>query len=578
MQFSNVGEKITYTITVENTGNVTLANVIISDVLFPGEDRTVIELAPGDHAVHTLVYTVLQSDIDGGHVLNTARVTAMDPGWNPLPSMETEIEIPSVQGAALQLTKKALEGNHSKVGDVIEYEIILTNTGNVTIKDIQITDDNADSGSISPSAIATLEPGKSVNITAKHTITQADMDRGAVYNIATASGKDPEGKEVKATSKDGNPLDPTDPTTPPVDPDCPTCTVTPIELEGSMTLTKTAKEGIYEKVGDVIEYEMVLTNTGRSIIKDIQITDSNADMGSVSPASIASLESGKSVTIMAKHTITQEDMDIGAVYNVATAIGKDPRGKDVKATSRDGKPVDPTDPTAPPVDPDCPTCTVTPIGKVSKMSFTKTAKAGTSHQIGDAIEYELVLTNIGNVTLRDILVKDDNADVGSLSITRIDRLEPGESVFITARHTITQEDKNLGYVYNIATAKGKDPLGKDVEVTSKDSKPVEPGTPVDPNCPSCTITPIEEGEFKIPNVFTPNGDGRNDTFVILGLDGFDNAELTVFNRWGNEVYRNRNYKNNWDGNNLNEGTYYYLIVLKKAGKESVHKGWVLLKR
>jgi gliding motility-associated-like protein len=84
--------------------------------------------------------------------------------------------------------------------------------------------------------------------------------------------------------------------------------------------------------------------------------------------------------------------------------------------------------------------------------------------------------------------------------------------------------------------------------------------------------------FFIPNVFTPNGDGNNDVFEIVGLDQYDRAEITIFNRWGNEVYRNRDYKNNWDGSNLNEGTYYYLISLNKEGRQNVHKGWVLLKR
>lgn len=54
------------------------------------------------------------------------------------------------------------------------------------------------------------------------------------------------------------------------------------------------------------------------------------------------------------------------------------------------------------------------------------------------------------------------------------------------------------------------------------------------------------GNFFIPNVFTPNGDGSNDKFVIVGLEEFDNADITIFNRWGNEVYRNSTYKNQWE--------------------------------
>ncbi|MFC3196209.1 gliding motility-associated C-terminal domain-containing protein [Parapedobacter deserti] len=84
--------------------------------------------------------------------------------------------------------------------------------------------------------------------------------------------------------------------------------------------------------------------------------------------------------------------------------------------------------------------------------------------------------------------------------------------------------------------------------------------------------------FKIPNVFTPNGDGRNDVFEIVGLEAFDRVEITVVNRWGNEVYRNSNYRNNWDGQGLNEGTYYYVIILHEGGRQERHAGWVLIKR
>ncbi|WP_207425768.1 gliding motility-associated C-terminal domain-containing protein, partial [Pedobacter sp. SYSU D00535] len=82
----------------------------------------------------------------------------------------------------------------------------------------------------------------------------------------------------------------------------------------------------------------------------------------------------------------------------------------------------------------------------------------------------------------------------------------------------------------------------------------------------------------IANVFTPNGDGKNDAFVIAGLENYDRAELTIFNRWGSEVYRNNNYNNTWEGSGLNTGTYYYIIKLKKGNNEDIRKGWVLLKR
>jgi gliding motility-associated-like protein len=63
----------------------------------------------------------------------------------------------------------------------------------------------------------------------------------------------------------------------------------------------------------------------------------------------------------------------------------------------------------------------------------------------------------------------------------------------------------------------------------------------------------------IYNAFSPNGDGINDYWVIQGINLYPGNEVIVLNRWGNEVYSMKDYNNNWDGSNLNEGTYLYII-------------------
>lgn len=89
---------------------------------------------------------------------------------------------------------------------------------------------------------------------------------------------------------------------------------------------------------------------------------------------------------------------------------------------------------------------------------------------------------------------------------------------------------------------------------------------------------LESCPVRVPNVFTPNGDGINDNFEIEGLEQFDRVELLVFNRWGNEVYRSTNYQNNWNGQNLLEGVYYYRLTTYQGGNRQHQEGWVLLKR
>jgi len=79
--------------------------------------------------------------------------------------------------------------------------------------------------------------------------------------------------------------------------------------------------------------------------------------------------------------------------------------------------------------------------------------------------------------------------------------------------------------------------------------------------------------FKIPNVFTPNGDGVNDRFVIDGLGLFPENEMMIYSRWGSLLYRRKDYQNDWDGQNLMEGTYYYIFRVKmRDNKWKTFKG------
>ncbi len=86
---------------------------------------------------------------------------------------------------------------------------------------------------------------------------------------------------------------------------------------------------------------------------------------------------------------------------------------------------------------------------------------------------------------------------------------------------------------------------------------------------------------EIANSFSPNGDGVNEEWVINGITRFPNAQLTVYNRWGQLVFRSVNYQNDWDGtfdgSILPEGTYYYIIDLSNEEQE-VKSGTVTIIR
>ncbi len=87
--------------------------------------------------------------------------------------------------------------------------------------------------------------------------------------------------------------------------------------------------------------------------------------------------------------------------------------------------------------------------------------------------------------------------------------------------------------------------------------------------------------LSIPTLFTPNGDGINDNFKIDGLQLFPQNELAIFNRWGNEVYFVKGYMQNnklWDGANLDEGTYFYVLKVSTNGTFRRFSGYTTLIR
>jgi len=90
--------------------------------------------------------------------------------------------------------------------------------------------------------------------------------------------------------------------------------------------------------------------------------------------------------------------------------------------------------------------------------------------------------------------------------------------------------------------------------------------------PSDTNTCCQFSGLKIPNGITPNDDGKNDAFVILNTKHCCCISIKVYNRWGNLVFKESDYKNDWKGVNqsgdkLVQGTYFVVIELPNGSKK-----------
>lgn len=93
------------------------------------------------------------------------------------------------------------------------------------------------------------------------------------------------------------------------------------------------------------------------------------------------------------------------------------------------------------------------------------------------------------------------------------------------------------------------------------------------------IKSIIQGDLITYNLMTPNGDGKNDTFKVLGLDAYPDNSISIFNRWGGEVYTKKGYLSDWDAKGLSEGTYYYIINFTDVnGVKKYQTGFVTIIR
>src|SRR5690625_4768390 len=485
------GEEIIYTFTVQNTGNVTLTDVVVNDVMLSNDAIAVnpSTLAPDESGTATATYTVTQADLDAGIVENTATATGKDPEENDVTDEDDE-DVELERDADIQLVKS---GVLSEDGNTIEYTFTVTNTGNVTLTDVEVNDAmlSNDAIAVNPSILA---PGATGTASVTYTVTQADLDAGVVENTATATGKDPEDNDV--TDEDDE----------------------EVELERDADI-QLVKSGVLSADGTSIEYTFTVTNTGNVTLTDVVIDDAKLGISGqlINPSILAPDQEG---TYTATYTITQADLDAGVVENTATATGKDPEDNDV--TDEDDEDVE--------LERD-------PSIHLLKSGVYVDADNNEIVNPGDEIHYTFTVTNTGNVTLTDVVIHDDRIGVEDLFVT--DELAPAAEMTVAFTYTITQNDINDGGVWNLAIVTGNDPDDEPVEDESEDPEPLEEDDPdYDPECPDCTFVPLEESPsihlLKSGFYVDANGDGIVNpgdeihyTFTVTNTGNVPLTDVTV---------------------------------------------------
>jgi uncharacterized repeat protein (TIGR01451 family) len=444
-----VGETIAYSYLVTNTGNVTLASVAVDDptrgpVTCPAPAAP--GLAPGASETCTAnsVYTVTQADVDRGSVSDTATATGLDthdhvsPPSDPSTFVVSGTPMPSVViHKTAQVTPDA-DQDAAKVGDTVSYGYLVTNTGNVTLVSVAVSDPTAGSVTCPTPPAPGLAPGSSETCTADtpHTVTQADVDNGSVVDTATATG-----------------IDAQNDTSPPSDPS--TATVITVAPAPADNLTKQGRvnpgaDQNAAKAGDTISYSYVVTNTGNVTLASVAVDDPTLGGVTCPTPAAPGLAPGASETCTADsaYTVTQADVDNGSVTDTATATGTDTRGNVSPASNP---------PATATIDTEAPA----PAVSLAKQGAVDPASDQAAAKVGDTISYTYVVTNTGNVTLASVAVDDPSLGTVTCPIPADPGLAPGASETCTgdSRHTVTQADVDNGSVTDTATATGTDTQG-----------------------------------------------------------------------------------------------------------------------
>ena len=490
---TGLGDTITYTITINNTGDVTLKNIEVTDDLTDGLGNTLTlttgppfvldSLAPNVSHPFTATYKIEQQAVNSGSVSNNATVVATSPIGEESAVIDALVITDIDQTPEVFVEKSALPivdngDEENGVGDIVQYQVTVENTGNVTLTGVTVTDTlkdiqgnpidlssgdltyaEADMGSVP----GTLEPGETATYNGYHIIDQDIVDAGGLSNVATADANN-----LSA------PVDSDDPSTTTVTGD-PTETL--ITAAPNMVVEKSAElvnndDGVIE-AGDLIKYTIVATNTGNVTLVDVEIIDSlkngngNALYIDTSAWVNRDIAPGKEEIYTAYYQIDQDAADSGKVINTAFAKATKPDGAEFVSLA------------------DSVTVSMTATPSISILK-TKVENDGTNDKmdVGETIDYTITITNTGNVTLDNITLTETLTDgkgivtdlLNAMTLvsindatttqTSITSLEVGDKATYTVSYTVTQTAMNSGKVTNVATVTATAPDGTTLPIES----------------------------------------------------------------------------------------------------------------
>jgi uncharacterized repeat protein (TIGR01451 family) len=539
--FTDVGDVLNYSLQVINTGNVSLSNVVITDPQANNFTFTIPTLAPGLVNAQTVAvpYTVTKADVIAGRVSNTAFATTSfggglisDKSDASNTTQDNATVTPIVPFPAIAIVKPQPDivdtptvedptGNGvMDEGDKFIYKFAVTNTGNVPLSNIVITDLK---GVLTGTRTTPLDPGDTDSTTFKleYTLVTADIIAGSVTNTADIVGLSPTLVPARDTSDDTS-ITQNDPTVTPL-----ANTIAPaIAMTKASTIADTNNNGITD-AGDTINFTFNVTNTGNVRLNNIVVTDPKmVTEGKCVPncGVIPTLAKGAtSSALKVTHVITQADVDNSGYENQASVTASN--GARIVTDLSDGSSLTGNNPTKVTIERIAKLALLKPEPLMDVNPLLSDIKDVNENQITDAediLTFRFKVYNVGNVALYNVDVADPKANM--LPHAPIPVLLPGQSDTVTfkATHEVTDVDAVSKKFVNQATASARDNKGTLVEDLSDE-------TSLTGNAP--TITPVVRVDPAVSKTANRAAIRRGErveytiTATALGKGPYDLADL-----------------------------------------------------
>ena len=512
-------ELLSYNMVIENTGNVSLTNVVVADQLSNGTAITLNgpandigingALDVGESWQYTATYNVTQADINAA--IDLTNTITVDTSELDVQSAEARTTIDSVPD--MEVTKTVDLTSLTAPG-TLNYVIAVKNTGNVSLSNVSPVDTLPDGTSATLTGpitdigvVGLLDVGETWQYTTLYTVRQAEIDDGRPRDNTVVVTSDETGADqftAVATT---------------------TITATP-----AFTVEKTVDQTQITAPG-TLTYDIVVTNTGNITLNNVFVDDTLPD-GSIAVVSgptgdigvAGALEVGEVWTYNTTYDATQADINSGVALVNSVTVGTTEAGMQSDSAATD-------------------------IDQVSGITIVKAAVETEYTVAGDKINYAFLVENTGNLLLTNVIVSDPIADAGSVRClppgqpvsaqlsTGPFTLAPLDQMNCTALRTVAPSDVAATQIDNQASVSAEDPQGNvvaaDSEVISVPLAVMPPVATDDSfNSPISSVPVILPGGVNDsdvngdknpatvslidPNAQDTDGDNDNDTLVVAG--------------------------------------------------------------